>query len=737
MSAFDGNKSGTEGNSRTVNNTADGNAKVDTQIGIVHGDANFYTVDDDADPSEKFEKGVNFLDGSMPRRAEEVIEEAFTEGFRSSRVCYYWIMALFSDRSLDLLTEDVLDRLALATEQAEQYAEDEWTLAIGVTTGLVRRIAELEGCTDVAYHAVDDSIQQFDSLTLARKKEARRHLERILSGVMQDRLEAMDRERVDAARMENGRRRRAKLFFHPVPTPPVRSEAPSDLSAVPMLIVAGPLASATIYLLGLTLLSSSIEVVLIVMVGVTLAGAGSVRYVAYNFPRLIESAEASRTRDRYSGRIARDWSHHHGPSRPKAGVFARQVGHIIDWSFFNEAIVRDVDTSKWLRDSKGIRRTLACELTERFCHRAIIPQPRSVEWLANLHASRQLAAWRLDGFPTIDRPAESTSSGDVMKSAIGPTLMIIGAVAPIVVLRAAASSQSAAGMFAVAVTASASVLILRSAAERITVGRRVRKALDRRYEFESESYLGWVEKLKERPTDSEMSAWLGHDKLYIKSAAMRQYGLSNSDLLDHFFILGAADGARSARIAHGPPRYTTYEVWLFLLTSAGVRRVLVELDLVTGDLNNESRMSFRYDSITSAFLDQHGVAPGAGDDQEESDHSDILKAIRSVKGKLVLHQVFVLSLNNDDSLQLVLANFDESLWDKVQEEPSRIAQLTRDASGADSALRILEAVAAEGSAWVEEEKARRRRRTLNYTGRPRTPRLLTTTSTDGGLVPVA
>lgn len=172
-----------------VRNTAKDGAHVDAQIGVVHGDVTFYRVDDAATPEQRFDTGCNYLEGNMSRRAEEIIAKAFVDGYRTTRCCYYWMLSVLSDRPLDLLTELEQSNLTTATKEAEKHPPDEWTDAIDVVNALMTSIVDLDAVNEPTFADVDESMSRFDGLTSPRRNEIRRHLERILSGVVQDRLE--------------------------------------------------------------------------------------------------------------------------------------------------------------------------------------------------------------------------------------------------------------------------------------------------------------------------------------------------------------------------------------------------------------------------------------------------------------------------------------------------------------------------------------------------------------------
>jgi hypothetical protein len=244
--------------------------------------------------------------------------------------------------------------------------------------------------------------------------------------------------------------------------------------------------------------------------------------------------------------------------------------------------------------------------------------------------------------------------------------------------------------------------------------------LQTRYKEELDEFDSLTKSLAGRPTDAEMAAWLDYDKSHIMALALRGYQLANRDVIAHVTLTEAAEKCRRARVIFGPPRYSSYNVRIFQLTDTGVRQFLICLDSETGTLSDERRSAFRYDSITSAAIMEVGVRMNGSKRQivdlastkvtSEEDSKDS----KDQADKLTFAQAFRLSLNNSYTINVLVENFDEGLIDKVREDSKYLLELARDTSGISAAVRILEAVAAEGREWVVQERARRRRRWAHY-----------------------
>jgi hypothetical protein len=217
---------------------------------------------------------------------------------------------------------------------------------------------------------------------------------------------------------------------------------------------------------------------------------------------------------------------------------------------------------------------------------------------------------------------------------------------------------------------------------------------ERLFAEETTGYRHWCEVLRDRPTDPEMAGWLDLDRSYLKTAALRRCGLTNRDLIAHVVLTEGTPKALRARVIHGPMRYSRYVVMVFLLTRSGVRQVEVNLDFLNGDVHNERRTAFRYDTLASARVAEVGVrfADTSPNGQQSA---------------TVQRRTFNLSLLNGEKITLVVEDF-EGLADP-EEDGNRLLRIALDSSGISGALHILEAVAAEGRDWTTREHERRER----------------------------
>jgi len=272
----------------TVEQKAD-HSHVEQQIGVVHGDVSFYKMTGAETPAEKFRIGCNYLAGNMPRQAEKLIREAFVEGHRSTEVSYYWALAVLSNRSFDHLTDEEFDQLDNAFDEIDQQPADEWMVALAGVAGLVWSLLAQQEQPEVDPEKFDAALDHFAALPAPRRDEVLRHLEMMLAGELQDRLEAEHAAEMKAKRMSDGRVARVRKFFQPKPEPPRLLNPPEVQSRtrdIAVIAAGACLLLLAVYAGGHLLLGASIPLFVLCVV---LYGAG-----AYAIPRRGSSTSSAR-----------------------------------------------------------------------------------------------------------------------------------------------------------------------------------------------------------------------------------------------------------------------------------------------------------------------------------------------------------------------------------------------------------------------------------------------------------
>lgn len=688
-----------------------------TQFGVVH-DVNVYNVSDATDPTKKYRIARNYLNGNMPRQAAHLISEAVMEGLGSTESAYFWALAVLSGRSLDHLDEPEFAQLSAAFTEASRHPYDEWRTALDVVANLIQCLTEQEREGELDSAQFDEVLASYDQLPLGRKDEIRRHLEMILTGGMQDKLAAVDAAEVARQRMSGDRARRAWKFFEPEPTPPKPFEGSG--SAMPPLsgiaqLVAGVVLSACAVSLSLAAMWRAGGSVTIM--AIALGGAGALLILRFGTEQLRLTSGRRRGERRLhpmpkAGLPVRTGDRDLSGRRKAQKEFVDAVGIWVD-AFYEESLIRrgkekhpDVD------DLDGAKAVLKDDLVRRYIYDHPLPAVQSIAWLIGWHVHRTVDAWesgRLYEF----RQQLATPARTVLALVAGVTT---GAVGYIFGLMHLLASGIPTAVPAVALSGLGIYLTWKGGAA----------ACRHRFEYNAEqadghqrsvdelaAYTEWANLLVDRPTDAEMASWLDYDKAHIKALAMKDYRLANRDILAHLVLTERAPLCRRARVLYGPPRYSNYEVKVFLLTSNGVRQVTVILNFRTGDTSNEQHRAFRYHVISSAEVAEVGVRiDGKRRQIVESDNGD--SKSNDGSQKLMLAQALRLTLNSTQSIHVIVENFDEGLIDRMREDARYLSELACDTSGVTSALRILEAVAAEGDEWVRQERARRNRRLTIY-----------------------
>jgi hypothetical protein len=366
------------------------------------------------------------------------------------------------------------------------------------------------------------------------------------------------------------------------------------------------------------------------------------------------------------------------------------------------------DGDRYDADLRGPLASLAAEIKDRYSDPVISPGP--VEWFIRYRVEQLAEAWSAGTLGEFRH--QLRVPGRIRAGFLGGTIAaILGALGSMVLaFDNPGGTAIAVLMIAVGAKVAAAGNMHGYLADRRTFEADEAEARER-YDQDMKAYEAWAEKLADRPTDIEMARWLDYDKMYIKAQALKHYNMANRDLVASTVLTEAAVPCRKARVLYGPPRYSAYIVTLYLLNETGVRQVSTQLGFYDGTLGTEGRRSFRYDTITSVSVTQVGWRLDGG--KRKVVHLDENGDEKEVSA-LVISNAFRLSLNSGHSLHVVAENFDGGLLDRAKEDPKVLEELALDSSGIRGAVRILEAVAAEGRDWIEQERIRRARRLSAY-----------------------
>jgi hypothetical protein len=680
-------------------NAADGNAHVGIQVGVLHGNAYVYQTQESATPEQKLQVAVHYLQGGSPGEARRRIQTLVAEdGLSSAEVAYYWTLSLLSGRSLTSLSGADMHLLEQAFAMAERHASGRWWRCVDTLRMLVNALLDVGPDGQPAPRALGEALGAYGSLPDADRHDIERHLSLTLSGMAQDHIESLNAEHVRVERMKQDREVRVPKFFEPDPAEPVAKVAQAaSVESTWLALVGGGLLT----LVGVAVLvqaAAATHVVAGAAVFLLLAGGGYA-IVRHGLERaFLHSRRAAKEAEFLTG-VRTVITCPGGDSLP--GDFTEAITAMINVAFAGHEPREQQARHAFWNDTHGLRTALHGDLVDLYGVRGV--HADAVRWLVQHHADDIARRWR-DG--TLDDFRRRYQPAALPPAFLGGIAALAGA-AIIVLLTMNAMT------FCSLVIAGPLLFFGARLAHRGGIalyGQRRRIALDtaefqQRWNEECAAHQRWVAWLADRPTDVEMGRWLSLDLTFFKRGVMGDYRLANRDILAHLALTEAARRSRRARDVGGPFRHSAYTVLLFLLTEGGVRQVQARLDFVTGAFSAEQRTTFRYDAIGSVQVTEVGVR---FDDGRQAPAADEYGG--TVSQKIVTRQAFQLALVNGQTIRVLLDDFAGQPIDHLRETPERLAELASDAAGVTSALRILEAVAADGRDWIALERQRLHRR---------------------------
>lgn len=642
----------------TATNVAQGNAHVDLQAEIVHGNVNFYQLPPDATPEEQFRAGVRYLEARVRDEARRLIEEAVARGYVSTEIQFHRLIALLSGRTLRQLGGEELDHLSAICASLPHLDDgDEWAAGLKAIIRLLAPVGAAE---------TEPVLKEIDALKRRQRDWIYGHLDALLEGAMQDEVWQRSVIRAEAQRTADDRLSRVWKFFHPKPAQP--RPVPVQRAAVPLRDWLRTGAGAAVFVLAVGELT------------VLVAARGQLGPILGLLAGLLGlAAFCLGGADRHSRRTrlrAKDAEmrppRQRRPEAPSGG-FARKVDRLFD-RYFGRYVPRGTDRSLWLARTAGIRRKLRDELVEVYREQRI--EAERIAWLVRYLVSDVRERWEKGTLTAYRHQLRVPATMTTLH--LGG--MVILAAGSFWAVPAAALTDPLSGTAWLLLAVASAVPAVRSSFRLIAERRRV--AADRAERAEEEAarwaaYHRWQRKLSDKPSDTEMAAWLERDRKVLVDQAMRQYRLRPSQVIAHAFIEAPASSCKRARYPSGPWRYSRYRLLLFLLTDDGVRQVDIALDFEAATFHPTQRLNYRFDAVAAVRID--GIA--------------------------AQRPTFELTLFNGEPISVRVA---ESDTEEIQhrEDPTRITELSLDASGLSRTLHVLEGIAAEGKQWVRNQRRR-------------------------------
>ncbi|MGW4295587.1 hypothetical protein ACWEH1_21405 [Micromonospora chersina] len=652
----------------TAANVAQGHAHVGIQAQAIHGNAYYYQLPPDASAEEKFRYGVKYLDARMLSMAQELIEKAVAEGYRTNEVHFHRLLALLSGRTLRQLASEDFDRLkAICQDVAEHRRHDEWS-------GGLRAVLRLLDCLHTS--EIEQTVKEIDELVPDQRRKIVDHLGVLLEGPMVDQMWRRSVEQARVGRTANQRAERIWKFFHPKPASP-RVRRVEPMSVPPGDWLRAGLGTAAFVLAAVKI------AVLLVDDGGLLPILGFVGCVAGLGSFGIGGADRHFRRRRMRTKDARLLPPRQRRGEAPEGGFARKVDRQFT-RYFGRYLPTGTDRSHWLKQTAGIRRHLRDELVELYREERI--DAEQIAWLVRFLVSDVRQRWASDTLTAYRQELRLPTRATVLILA-GLAGLVAGSfwVAPATVL--AAPLAGPAWLLLAVVSA---VFAVRSTFRIVAERRRVAADEAERAEqlaARQQAFDRWQRKLADKPSDAEMAAWLECDRKILVDLAMRRYRLRPSQVIAHAFIEAPAASYKRARYPGGPWRYSRYRLLLFLLTDDGVRQVNIDLDFQASAISTTQRLNYRFDAVAAVRID----------------------------GMAEQQQTFELTLFNGEPISVQVA---ESNAEGIQpdEDPSMLAALSLDASGLMHTLHVLEGIAAEGKEWVRHRRQRADERIADLTG---------------------
>ncbi|HEY9474363.1 MAG TPA: hypothetical protein VIS06_11000, partial [Mycobacteriales bacterium] len=670
---------------------------------VVHGDV--YLNRDDS-PKEKLRIAANRLDDGYPRHAEELIAAALASepDLFCPEVAYHRVLAVLSGRSFEGLEDESFEALRSCFERARVHTRDQWRDALDVVEKLLGcLVAQEEHDGRLDRVRFDHALDSLNRLPDDCREQTIRHLTALLASAREDRADAILRAQVIEHRMGRDRRHRVLKFFEPVPAAPrkrVITRAPCDRE-IALSIVGAAVGIFGAALALVTMVAASLPWTVAVVV---LCGGGGFVLVRYGREHLYLARRRTERQQAISGSGA--VSRTASPVGPGSERFATRIKEFVTgWFVTHPPLQKGASPKEFAAQTAGLRTALRDDLIALYNDPAA---PRveadQVLWLIKWHAERIARAWE-DTSLYAFRDHPHSPRGTVPRLVAALAALSVGCLLGVVVMGGA---DILAGLAATVLVGVGGRLVV---IHGLTVycGRRRYEddtvENEELFEEEKKAYRRREAELSDRPGDAEMARWLAWDKVHLRARAMERYRLTNHDVVTHFVLVEGLPDVPRARMAHGLPRYRAYTARVFLLTEHGVRELEVRLDFASGALNDERRVTFRYDMVSSARIGESTVhARGRRQVAEPAGGGP-----NTGRAQPVLGQALTLTLVSGEEIT-IRANHDAYLAVEDRQNPDALEQFVADTSSEVDGIRLLESVTADGHRWIQRERQRRRGR---------------------------
>ncbi|GLY28907.1 hypothetical protein [Kineosporia sp. NBRC 101731] len=623
----------------TANQEFGDNNDVDLLIGVSHGDV-YFNASKTPTPAELLDLGKHNLNSGIVDRAQTRIDEAIEGDLRGGEVCFYFVLALLSGRSLEQLSEHERQRLKSAESDLLHNGSP------GPADPAARLVLDLVDLDAGDRDDVDALFDRLDEIGEQWRRPIVRHLEFVVEGRAKDALWQRSVKQARADQMNKARVDRAWKFFHPDPIGPVK--APVREFRPDALSVVGLVASSLMTVAFLIQLVT--DVISFLWFAVALFAVGTcVFLIGDRSAHRRVSVRASVLRPPLEAPPI----HLSGPLGMYCKRFAKE----------------DLLDPKGVMDAtKSIRDAVAWELSSTYPDYGRM-HTGPIRWLIRYRA-RQIVGIARSGNPAGLCPELDA----VPMTALGiPVSGLVAVATGLTLLVGALNADAWSTVQVLPLIALFGYLTVRLGLRIAGNEREIHYLLKRsqeQYRLDFERFEEWRDRLRDRPKEDEMAEWLSADRVLLIDRALTHYKLEPRQVLSHAILESPDKGKQAhsrARVSGGPWRHQHYSLTMFLLSGDGIRQVMTKLEFATGQLSNDARENFRYDTICSFRVE---TTPGNG---------RILK-LRRMDG-------------NSDEYAIVAA-------DETPDVTDDVAEISAEAAGLHQTIHLLEGIAAEGRTWL-------------------------------------
>ncbi|WKU05708.1 hypothetical protein [Micromonospora sp. HUAS LYJ1] len=686
--------------------TSGANSPIFAAGGTIHGGVHTYYVGPNDPPERRYEVAVRLLDGGMSRAAEQLLAEVLATPYgQRPGVCYHYLVATLSDRTLSALDDRHLQALGNARrlvarggapgqESAEDFLDRKRLGSLVTLIDVAMGISDR--ATDAGVRATSETnLEEMAAAYGNLPEEHQRHLDGLLAGPVKDEVFRRIADRVREQRSGDipGRKDRVWKFFQPDPAeprelggaqvPPSRGLTVTRWAGLALGVVGTVVVAVQLGLVG----AFTTLAITLVLTGVGVPLAGYARWRRQHRRILLAF-----NHDRFRGVLGLGVT-------VDPGAMAAAV-HTVEEAFASEA----PGQQSWDPMTAGLRQALAREFAILYDETEL--RNGHLLWLARWHAWQTRDVWRTRRLLAYE---DTYRERPLLRRAEQFAVALLTVAALLVLARLLPDGSTESGLPLLAAMVGIALLwysqpLLRA---RESTYRIVSRERAERYQAERAEWDRWCAVLRDRPTDQEMATWLAQDVLVFRADMLRERGIPASEVAYALELTTGAPGASSARVSYGPIRYSRYVLTLFLLTATGIRYFCSELDLAYGELHGSSRRSIPYGGLREVEVTEQSIRrPAATPTQAQITSGGVAVSTAPSTEVHIQQRHFVVRTDTLGTISLELGDFGR-MRDGGEPE-GLVARLALDSTGVNDALDVLEMVVVDGAAWLTKELNRRR-----------------------------